>query len=100
MGATKQIWRVDKISVLLTLDCRISAIEELSHKSLESRTRTSVHFHTNLPIILKSKSLQTLAVTHTQTHKPITITLRLHIRVNKSTYSADPLPILLIKTSF
>ena len=94
MGATEQIWQVDKISVLLTLDCRISAIEELSHKLLESRTRTSVHFHTNLPIILKSKSLQTLAVTHThthtQTHKPITITLRLHTWANKCTYSADP----------
>ena len=47
IGVTEQIWRVDKISVLLTLDCRISAIEDLSHKSLESRTRCSVQFRTN-----------------------------------------------------
>ena len=47
IGVTEQIWRVDKISVLLTLDCRISAIEDLYHKSLESRTRSSVHFCTN-----------------------------------------------------
>ena len=47
IGVTEQIWRVDKISVLLTLDCRISAIEDLSHKSLESRTRSSVNFRTN-----------------------------------------------------
>ena len=45
IGVTEQIWQVDKISVLLTLDCRISAIEDLSHKLLESRTRASVHFH-------------------------------------------------------
>ena len=47
IGVTEQIWQVDKISVLLTLDCRIFAIEDLSHKSLESRTRASVHFRTN-----------------------------------------------------
>ena len=47
IGVTEQIWRVDKISILLNLDCRISAIEDLSHKSLESRTRASVHFRTN-----------------------------------------------------
>ena len=35
---------MDKISVFLTLDCRISVIEDLSHKSLESCTRASVHF--------------------------------------------------------
>ena len=47
IGVTEQIWRVHKISVLLTLDCRTSAVEDLSHKSLESRTRSSVRFHTN-----------------------------------------------------
>ena len=62
---------------------RISAIDDLSHKSLESRTRTSVHLCTNRLIILKSKSLKRLAVTHT--HKPITITLRLRARVKYET---------------
>ena len=82
IGVTEQICRVDKIDVFLTLDCRISAIEDLSHKPLESHTRASVHFCTNQPIIFKSKLLQRLAVTHTQTHKPITITLRLRAQVN------------------
>ena len=45
--STEQIWRVDKINIFLTLDCHISAIEDLSHKSLESRARASVHFCTN-----------------------------------------------------
>ena len=39
---------MDKISVSLTPDCSISAIENLSHKSLESGTRAIVHFCTNL----------------------------------------------------
>ena len=47
IGLIEQIWQVDKISILLTLDCRISAKEDLSHKSLESRIRASVHFRTN-----------------------------------------------------
>ena len=47
IGVIEHIWQVDKISVLLTLDCRISAIEDLSHKLLESRTRASVFFRTN-----------------------------------------------------
>ena len=44
---TEQIWRVEKSSVLLTLDCRISAIEDLSHKSFGCHTKASMHFHTN-----------------------------------------------------
>ena len=35
---------MDKISVSLTPDCSISAVENLSHKSLESGTRAIVHF--------------------------------------------------------
>ena len=38
---------MDKISVCLTLDCHISAINDLSHKSFESGTRASVYFCTN-----------------------------------------------------
>ena len=48
IGVTEQLWLVDKISVLLTSDCHISAIEDLSHKSLESCTRASVHTNTQI----------------------------------------------------
>ena len=47
IGVTEQIWQADKISVLLTFDSRISAIKDSYHKSLESRTGSSVHFRTN-----------------------------------------------------